>query len=1353
MQTRRRDLFTTIKTEGAILPTDLLQKIVDGSKDIEGITPESYHLDKAEKINEVINRSWNRLVGSWSSFQTSLNKLPSNDPGTSVTRERWLLPLFQELGYGRLPTSKAIELEGKSYPISHTWHHSPIHLVGCNIDLDRRTARVAGAARTSPHSLVQEFLNRSDDYLWGFVSNGNNLRILRDNISLTRQAFVEFDLKAMMEGEVYSDFILLWLLCHQSRVENERPEKCWLEQWSKSALEQGTRALESLREGVVEAIKALGKGFIEHPANRILKAKLKSGDFSTQDYYHQLLRTVYRLLFLFVAEDRELLIDPNADKEAKKRYKQFYSAVRLRRLAEKRKGSRHPDLWQGLRLIFEKLGLDEGCPELGLPALGSYLWSGEATSDINDCEISNYYLLDAVRALAFTVDGKVRRSVDYKNLGSEEMGSIYESLLELHPDVNIEATSFELTTAAGHERKTTGSYYTPSSLINCLLDSALDPVINEAIKKEDPEKALLNLKVCDPASGSGHFLIAATHRLAKRLAFVRTGDEEPSPEATRTALRDVIGRCIYGVDINPMAVELCKVALWMESIEPGKPLSFLDHHIKCGNSLLGTTPALLNKGIPDNAFKPIEGDDKKICSEYRKANKQERESLQESLFDAELQPWESLGDLTTSIINLDNIADDNIEGIHTKSQQYEELTKSTSYMFGRFWADAWCSAFVWKKTKEFPYPITEEVFRKIQKNPHSIPHWMRDEIKRLARQYQLFHWHLEFPEVFAMSGFDCVLGNPPWEKVQPEERQFFIVIRPDIALATGAERKKLIAALKQHDERLWVKWKAYCMGFDRFSHFVRTSCRYTLSAVGNLNTSTLFLDLSTMIASSIGQVGMIIPSGIATNEISSDFFQSFVCNSRIRCLYDFENGQSMFPDVDSRFRFCLIVIGESFRAHQGTDFSFYRKSITELADPTNHFTLDLKDFELLSPNTGTCPTFTSVADAELTKAVYRRIPVFIREKPTEINPWRTRIYAEMYNMTRASHLFHTTEALLGTGARQDGAVFRQGSDVYLPVYEARMLGHYDHRLCSVGINPQNIFRGAVSESTTIDDHALPDYFAAPRFWLSRDDFNNEILHGYNKQWFSGFRMVTAATNERTMIASIFPRTPFVNTISGLFNDLSAESNALLVANLSSFMLDYISRQRISGVSLNFFVAKQLPIIPPDSHLDRAFIVPRVLELIYTAWDLEPFAKDCGWPNPPFYWDEERRFLIRCELDAVFFQLYLGKEEEWQNMGSSELLKAFPIPKDAMGYIMETFPIVKKKDIKQHGTYRTKELILEIYDAMSESIQTGKPYKTILDPPPGPPTNPDGTFAKLPDWPKGAPKPKDWPPHIHEPRRV
>jgi hypothetical protein len=1347
MTTRSSDRFVTVHIEGAILPADLLQRVAAGDTSLDGLTPSSYHLIEGEKLNEATNRAWNRLQSAWASFRAAAEKLAPTDLGVGTTRERWLLPLFQELGYGRLqPVKDAFAVGDKYYPISHCWGQVPIHLVGCRMELDKRSA-----GSPSSHSLVQEFLNRSEQHLWGFVSNGLKLRILRDNVRLTRQAYVEFDLQAMFDGKVYADFALLWRLCHQSRVEAEKPQECWLERWSKAAQQQGLRVLDQLRDGVQRAIAALGRGFLSCPANHHLRERLRAGKLDAQDYYRQLLRLVYRLLFLFVAEDRELLLDPQAPEAARERYRRFYSATRLRQQAERLRGSQHTDLYQVLTLVMARLG-NGGCPELGLPALGSFLFSPQAVPDLEGCQIANADLLSAVRALAITSDGQSLRPVDYRNLGSEELGSVYESLLELHPVLNSEAATFELQSASGHERKTTGSFYTPKSLITCLLDSALDPVLAEASAKPNPEAAILDLKVCDPACGSGHFLIAAAHRIAKRLAYVRTGEEEPAPEAYRDALRDVIGRCIYGVDINPMAVELCKVALWMEALVPGKPLSFLDHHIQCGNSLLGATPALLDQGIPDEAFEPIEGDDKKVCSSLKRRNQDERRG-QGSLFDD--APWNRLGDLATAMLRLQQEADDTLADVQRKQQRYEELVRSSDYRFGRLWADAWCAAFVWKKrpNKALPYPITERIFRQIEHSPHHLPPWMRNEIERLAQQYQFFHWHLAFPDVFLpmaaqgnrksgvgntesgassptpysplspsspsdagwSGGFDVVLGNPPWEQTELKEKEWFATRRPDIAKAqTDALRTRMINALAKEDPTLFDAFREDKRKADGISHFVRNSGCYPLCGRGRINTYALFAETNRQLIKPTGRVGCIVPSGIATDDTTKHFFRDLVETRSLVSLYDFENREAIFPGVHRSYKFCLMTLSGAEWPVERAEFAFFLHQAEQLADAERRFTLSAEDIALVNPNTRTCPIFRNRRDAELTKAIYRRVPVLVREGSPAGNPWGISFKQGLFNMASDSHLFRTCEQLRPEGWTLDGNLFRKDDTVYLPLYEAKMLHQFDHRWATY----ENGETCDVSDAEKADPH----FVVQPRYWVPAAEVANRLAGKWDRHWLLGWRDICRSTDERTVIASILPRVGCGDTVLLMLPQITSVKLAGLAwANLNSFVADYSARQKVGGTHLKYHVFKQLPVLPPEvyeqacpwagSTPDKAsgssvvnyaaWLLPRVLELTYTAWDLQPFARDCGYDGPPFRWDPERRFLLRCELDAAFFHLY-------------------GISRDDAAYILDTFPIVRRKDEERIGEYRTQRVILEIYDALAESARTGQPYRTRLDPPPADP---------------------------------
>lgn len=1298
MQTSR-DIFSTVHSEGSLLPPSLLRRIAEGDTGVGGLAPSDYHL-VGEKINEAVNRAWNRALVAWQSFREASVRLPESDVGTTVTRERWLLVLFNELGYGRLQTAKAVEVDGRSYPVSHLWNRTPIHLVGFRVDLDRRTAGVVGASRVSPHGLVQDLLNRSNEHLWGILSNGRKLRLLRDSASLVRQAYVEFDLESMMEGLVFSDFVLLWLLCHQSRVEAQQSAECWLERWTQVADEQGTRALDHLRDGVEAAIQALGQGFLQHKANRQLLQRLRSGELSTQDYYRQLLRMVYRLIFLFVAEDRDFLFAPGTPEEAKARYREHYSTARVRALADRRRGSRHVDLWRGLRLVFGMLKDDTGCPALGLPALNSFLWSLDATADLISSDIQNADLLEAVRSLAFTVENGARRAVDFRNLGPEELGSVYESLLELHPEVNADAATFGLSTASGNERKTTGSYYTPDSLIQQLLDTALDPVVARAMKEPDPGSAILGLKVIDTACGSGHFLIAAAHRMAKRLASVRTGEDEPSPSAVRRALRDVIGRCIYGVDINPMAVELCKVSLWMDALEPGKPLSFLDHHVQVGNALVGTTPALIANGLPDEALVEFEGDEKKALTAARKQNKKEREKQTLSLFGAGLAPWEDARELAGQIASLAEVDDSVIAGIHEKQRRYDDALRSDAYARAKLVADAWCAAFVWRRTEKGVSPVLTEALYRAQRDVRALSVAQRDEVRRLAEEYQFFHWHLAFPEVFTVAktddemdkttagwsgGFDVVLGNPPWERLKLQEQEWFAARRPDIADApTTAERRRLIDKLRREDEVLYGLFAADRRKAEGASHFVRNSGRYPLCGRGDVNTFSVFAETNLTLLAQRGRAGCIVPSGIASDDTTKFFFQELMTSGSLASLYSFENEAKLFPAVDHRVRFSLLTMGGTADRTPAADFVFFARRCEDLHDEWRHFSLSGDDLKLLNPNTGTCPTFRSRSDAEFAKSVYRRVPV-LQDETSGANPWRVR-FTTLYHMSADSEQFKTREHLEREGSNLVGNIFTAGSREFWPLYEGKMFWHFDHRFGTHdGQTQAQANQGKLPELTD-EQHADPTLLPLPRYWVSAEHVRATLAaRGLDLPYFIAFRNITSSVVQRTGVFALLPATALGHSASVVaFDGVSAAQQACFLACMNSLVVDYFLRQSIGGSNLSFFILRQLPILPPAAFESPCpwapeetvgqWISRRVLELCYTATDLVPFAEDIGWTGSPFRWSAARRTELRSELDAAMFLLY-----------------GVDVPRAAA--VMESFGVLKRLEEDIYGSFVTSERVL------------------------------------------------------------
>ncbi len=1297
MSSSSRTPFLTIRAEGALLPVDLLQRIVENDQDLGGLTPESYHLS-GEKLNEAINRSWNRLLGAWAAFQAGAEKLPEGDPGTSVTREKWLLPLFDELDYGRLQTTRAIEIEGKSYAISHGWNEVPIHLVGCGARLDTRTSGVVGAAKASPHSLVQELLNRSPERTWGFVSNGLRLRVLRDNASLTRQAYLEFDLEAMMNGEVYADFVVLWLVCHQSRVETAQRqatlESCWLEKWSKAAQERGTRALDGLRVGVEKAIEALGKGFIGHPANGSLRSALSSGAVSTLELYRQLLRLVYRLIFLFVAEDRQLLYDPASDAESRERYVKFYSTARLRRMAERVRGSRHADLYVALKLVMDKLG-NGGAPELGLPALGGFLFSRKAMSALADCELSNEHLLEAVRSLAFTHaygSGRIRsarRAVDYKNLGSEELGSIYESLLELHPIVNTAAATFELRSVSGSERKTTGSYYTPSSLIRVLLDSALEPVLGEALKRagasiEDQEAAIVNLKVVDPACGSGHFLVAASHRLARRLASIRTGEGEPAPEALRSALRAVISNCIYGVDINPMSVELCKVSLWMEALEPGKPLSFLDAHIQCGDSLVGVAPGLDISEIPDEAFNPAFGDDKATAAALKKRNKRERggghaDKAGQLGFRFDVVASQSMDDLARWLADraaqVDAMPEDDSSQVQAKAKAFDDYHATSEYLKSRFELDLWTASFFWKVPKadaeSMLAPTQQELIQ--LRNGGELDGRLMEKVRELAERLNFFHWELAFPNVFSgeNAGFDCVLGNPPWEMVQLDPQEFFAKTSPEIAGALNmAARDKMIAHLEKDSPQLYELYQLAKHDISAYQKFVHDSKRYPYTSFGRINLMALFAEFAQKLMSRIGRVGVIVPTGIATDSFNQYFFADLVDRKILASLFDFENRDGLFPSVDSRMKFCLLNL--SHVSVERPDFVFFATQPSQIKDPKRRFSLHANDIRKLNPNTKTAPIFRTRADAELTQKIYEHVPVLENEFTRE-NPWGVKTLL-MFMMNTDSALFITEP--------------REG---YVPLYEAKLMHQFDHRFAT--------YENKETRTSTVEEKNKPGYSIFPRYWIPYSEVTLR-LKDWSYGWLIAYREIARATDERTSIFSFLPRAGVGHKAPLLFSSIKdIKLVSCLLGNVNSIVFDFTMRQKAGGISISYFVVKQLPALPPSAYSapDIDFIAPRVLELVYTAYELRPFAEDMGYHGEPFRWDEVRRAQLRAELDAYYARLYGLTRDE---------LRYILDPKEVYGedFPGETFRVLKEKEVKQFGEYRTRRLVLEAWDRMEGGIE-------------------------------------------------
>jgi hypothetical protein len=1318
---RRRETqlaFEALSIEGGLLSADWLGRAAQlqaGSQ-----SEADYRVPKGLNLRDEIGRYWRIAQALWSEFSTG--RQAGADP--LLLAERFVQGLLRDVfGFASLAATPLIEIAERPYPIGFSALGgrvpvviAPAPVASSESEIDTALQAFGDAGRKrSAFGLAQEYLNTSDDAVWGIASDGVVLRILRDNASLTRPAWIEADLGRIFTEERYADFAALWLLSHESRFgSTDRPAtECALEAWRTAGREEGTRAREHLRRGVEDAVVAFGHGFLSHPDNQALRAALKDGSLTTTGYFQELLRFVYRLIFLLTAEERGVLHGPDATDQGKALYAEGYGLRRLRdRSARRSAHDRFSDLWESLKIVLR--GIARGEERLGLPALGG-LFDHDQCPSLDAAKLENRALLYGVFRLSWLrEDGSLAR-VNWRDMGPEELGSVYESLLELVPQITQEGRAFGFATGGetkGNARKTTGSYYTPDSLVQLLLDSALEPVVQSTIaaNPEHGTEALLQLSIVDPACGSGHFLLAAARRLAAHVARLRANGT-PSAADYRHALRQVVGRCIFGVDLNPMAVELCKVSLWMEAVEPGRPLSFLDAHIQRGNSLLGATPELLATGIPDAAWEPIEGDDKRIASALKKQNKKERTEL---TLDFGAAPASSYARLGAGALAVDDAADENLAAVESKERQWFELVASTAYERARFIADLWCAAFVWQKDTGALRDIapTQANFRAIQQDTTRAPLGLREEIDRLSEQYGFFHWHLAFPQILARGGFDVVLGNPPWERVKLEEQEFFASRSEEIAIApNAAARKRLIAKLPDVAPRLWTEWCAASRKAEGESHFIRQSKRYPLCGKGDVNTYSVFAEHNRAALGPAGRAGFIVPTGIATDDTTKEFFQTLIDGAHLRALYDFQSGPGLFGSIGhGTFKFALVTVSAA-GGSAPAQFSFSSRTAAEARAPERVFLLSPSDIALINPNTRTCPTFRSARDAQIALGLFRRAGVFWNEAAANGNPWGAR-FMRMIDMTNDAELFHSRADLEARGFRLAGTRFDGPAQSFLPLLEAKMHFHFDHRFGDYRDHPEG------SENLSLPDVPQDrltdaDYSPMGRYWVEASECASRLAEfgAGAPRWLFGWRDVSKTQNERTVVASLTPYAAVANNFPLLFTQTRPDEVVSLYANFCSFALDYAARQKLGGTHLNYFVLKQLPLLTPDIYEKgpgwastgtiREWLLPRVLELTYTAWDLEPFAHDVGHKGPPFRWDLERRSLLRAELDAAFFHLY-------------------GLSRDDVGYVMDTFPIVRKNDEKAHGEYRTKRLILEVYDAMTEATRTGEPYVTRLDPPPADP---------------------------------
>ena len=1370
--------YTSIHIYGHLLSDDILRNI-EQDTNLQGNRDQDFGLDSSTSM--AIDYAWSSLRNDWKFYQ---ERSTLNDPyGTRRARDL-MERLLQSLGYQLQRQSQNVVVGGRNFAVNYLClelSNLPIIVIGEKIaenesletkDKNSLDYRAKGNRQVkSPHATMLEYLNSTEN-VYGIISNGQTLRLIRNSGQLVKVTYIEFDIRRMVEEDKYTEFCLLFRLLHASRFRVSGDEPCIMERWFNMSIESGNRIRNGLSKAVENTMKTIANAALHSQGvgNTALAAAIENGELSADKLNKELIHFIYRLLFLFIIEDRNLIyqIPESPDHPEYQRlchyqdlYRKFYAASRLRSLSERHYlwQRQYHDLWQGLMETFRLFEPGDFGEKMGIKPLGGVLFNGDTLHFLKECQVSNHDLLMAFNFLNEFVDERGQRvKINYSSLDVEEFGSVYEGILEMRPCLSSDINNYyTFDYVGGLDRNSTSSYYTRPDLVQNLIRTTLEPVIKEKIAnaptQEEKVSSLLKMKVCDAACGSGHIVLAMARTIAWYVCNIRTGEDNPASQDYREALREVIQRCVYAVDYNPDAVELCKVVLWIEGYCAGKPLSFLDHHIRCGNSVVGVTDLqMLIDGVPEKA---LTAEDRPSLNAVKRLNREAilgvNQTVNPNTPSLGLENPFGVEQMSTAQISLaDKVAlisrlpENTLEQKEVKQLQWEDLMKSPRVDCLRRACDIYTYAFYYtvkhdeilKKKNDYSdeeevlieveIPYTKTVIRALQEidamekisKGEPLPTYyqqlsanFKTAVNKCSFEHRFFHWCVEFPEVFAYDGgFDVMCGNPPWDKIKMEDKKWFERQgRLDIVNAgTAAQRKKAIETLANTDSKLFSEYQQALANAESTSRFVRLSGRFPLTATGDIDLFPLFAEHCMNL--SCEAWGVVIPTGIAVNDSNKDFFAKLIDENRLISLYSFENEEKIFQ-IHHSFKFCLLTAGKPQILPRKVSGGFYLRRMDHLLDPNRIYELQTSDFSLLNPNTKTCPVFRTSRDAQLTAKIYRRTSVLWNEK-TGVNLWHIK-FNSMIHMSSDSHLFCTYAQLKEEGAVLDGGNFimRDGT-IYVPLYEGKMLWLYNHHYASwptEGVRPNAI------EATSIEKLSDPKDRISPWYWvpqietekrLVKTNSDNEIVWEWKHKWLLGFRDVTNAMTERTFIVSLLPSEVGVGNSTTLLYAEGAVANTLVLATMSSLPFDYAARQKLGGTHASISFVKQFPILSPKQIPEsiRPAIIHRVAELCYFNHDLDSWAAELYeeltdelklelpqlGEQRPWVYNPERRALLQAELDAMFAHLY-GL--------STEDLRYILDPEDVCGEgcINETFRVLKSNEIRQYGEYRTKRLVLEAWN--------------------------------------------------------
>ena len=1204
---------------------------------------------------------------------------------------------------------------------------------GLSLDSRDRNDR---AQRGTPHGQILRYLAtaeiESEGHIrWGILSNGSIWRLYDYRARPRASGYFEADLAELLKPGKEDELRVFHLLFRrESFTLRDGATTTFLEE----ALAEGRRYEEQVAQDLSGVV-------FERVFPNLVNALVQKSEESLVASRDAALIFLYRLLFVLYAEDRGLLPVNDERYDDYGLRKPVRDEIARRMAADDTYSAIATNYYDHLTTLFKLI--DKGDESIGLPPYNGGLFAMEAAPLLETVRLADREIAPIIYGLSHAKDSQgVRRFVNYRDMSVQQLGSIYERLLEREPvrddDGNISIRPNP------YARKDSGSFYTSQELVDLIVERTLKPLAEErlqafedkaaALKSDrrskqerreeleqlDPAEAVLDLKVLDPAMGSGHFLVTAVDFLSDYIAeLIERVPEVPewldgeysSPLVGRVAAiredirkradesnwvldeaqltdqaiirRMVLKRCIYGVDKNRLTVELAKVSLWLHSFTVGAPLSFLDHHLRCGDSLVG----LRVRDATDELHR-----------------------LGGMFATSAIAGAETA---TDGMQRIEEMSDADVAEVKESAALFDGVEETTADLRGLLdflcgWR--WLTAGMKKKERaEFEGPLVTTLgyhaamaYELLARGPEEMDVaddtqfaelWR--EARTIANHEGFLHWEVAFPGVWhrwqesrPRGGFDAVIGNPPWDRIKLQEVEWFATRDRELALApTAAARREGIQQLRDQGASLATEFDAAKAQAESLSQVVRSGGDYPLLSGGDINLYSLFVERSMSLIKPDGFVGLLTPSGIYADKTAARFFQSVSTNGRVGGLFDFENRKIFFKDVHASFKFCALILGGEERRFDQAECAFFLHDTKTVHDEDRCFPLSPEDFARVNPNTGTAPVFRSRKDAEITRRIYEQHPVLAdRSQGKEKRVWPVK-YTTMFHMANDSHLFRTAEQLDVEGFYPvESNHWKKGEELYLPLYEGKMVQAFDHRAASVVVNPENLSRTGQPREATPEEHANPNWLPNIRYFIDSSHRKIASTRGY----ILTYKRITAATNVRTMIAAVGPHAAYEMNANNILLSPKAKVVACccIVSCLNSMAFDYVVRQKIQGVTLNWYIIEQLPLIFPNAYkrefgttTARDLVRDHVLRLTYTAHDMAPFARDLGYDGEPFIWDEEERRHLRARLDALYFHLY-------------------GLSRDDAEYVLDTFPIVRREDEAACGTYRTRDMTLAYMNALA-----------------------------------------------------